>query len=311
MFDHILVPLDGSRLAEAALPAAAFLAATFSSRVTLLHVVEPGAPRQVHGQPHLPDAAAARAYLQRIMRSGFSEGTPVAGHVHDAAVADVAAGIADHAGELDHDLIVMCVHGRGRALHLMLGSIAQKVIARGPIPVLVVRPDRDGAAPAFSCRAILAPLDGAAGHEAALPVAGALAEACSATLHLEAVVPTFGALSDLKAAVGRLLPGTMARLLDLSVEKAENYLLEKADGLRRNGIEAFAHVRRGHPARVIATSARRWAIDLIVLASHGRWGMEAFWEGSVAHQVSNRCQVPLLLVPAPKMEPAGREAAQK
>jgi nucleotide-binding universal stress UspA family protein len=59
MFKHILVPLDGSQLAEAALPIAESLAGVLGAKVTLIHIIEKGAPGQVHGQPHLRDSAEA------------------------------------------------------------------------------------------------------------------------------------------------------------------------------------------------------------------------------------------------------------
>ena len=66
MFKHILVPLDGSKLAEAALPAAVSLAQTFSIPVTLLHIIEQDAPEEIHRDRHLTKASQAEAYLSRI-----------------------------------------------------------------------------------------------------------------------------------------------------------------------------------------------------------------------------------------------------
>ena len=63
MLRHLLVPLDGSPLAEAVLPAVGALATRFRARVTLLHVLETAAPETIHGQPHLTDPARAQAYL--------------------------------------------------------------------------------------------------------------------------------------------------------------------------------------------------------------------------------------------------------
>jgi nucleotide-binding universal stress UspA family protein len=131
MFKHILVPVDGSLMAEAALPAAAFLAEKLRARVTLMHVVERNAPDEVHGQPHLKHPQDAERYLRELAARVFPETTQVACHVHTNEVDDVAGSIVAHADELAHDLVIMCSHGRGAALHLFLGSIAQSVIARG------------------------------------------------------------------------------------------------------------------------------------------------------------------------------------
>lgn len=300
MFKHILVPLDGSGLAEAALPAAVSLSTKFNAIVTLFHVMEKRAPREVHGQPHLNNVEEATAYLRDTAIRAFPEGVRVDFHVHPAEVDNVAESIVRHADELDHDVIIMCSHGRGRALHLLLGSIAQKVIAKGSLPVLITHPDKDGAAPEFSCKGLLLPLDGDPDHEEALPVSMELALACKAALHLAIVIPSFGDLSGERAAAGRFLPGTMSKLLEFSVKNAEEYLQPLLEGLRGKGIEAGARVLRGDPAAAIDASARQLHADLIVLGTHGKSGMEAFWEGSVTHKVCSLSRLPLLLVPVGK-----------
>jgi nucleotide-binding universal stress UspA family protein len=63
MFKRLLVPLDGSHLAEAALPAAAFLALKLNAVLTLVHIVERNAPEEIHGDRHLTNADEANAYL--------------------------------------------------------------------------------------------------------------------------------------------------------------------------------------------------------------------------------------------------------
>lgn len=297
MFKHILVPLDGSGPAEAALPAASFLSSKFKAIVTLFHAVERNAPLEVHGHPHLKNAEEATAYLQETALRAFPGKVQVNFHVHSAEVEDVAESIVQHADELDHDVIIMCSHGRGRALHLLLGSIAQKVISKGSLPVLMTHPDKAGVVPEFFCKKLLAPLDGDPDHEQALPVSAELAGVCGAALHLAVVIPGFGDLSGERAAAGRFLPGTMSRLLELSVKNAEEYLQPLLEALNGRGVEARSHVLRGDPASAIDASARRLHADLIVLATHGKSGMEAFWEGSVTHKVCSLSRVPLLLIP--------------
>jgi nucleotide-binding universal stress UspA family protein len=304
MFKHILVPLDGSLLAEAALPAAAFLSEKFLARVTLVHIIEKNAPSEIHGQSHLRDAAEAAAYLKTISRQRFPQAMRIDCHVHTTEVDNVAESIVQHTGEFDYDLIVMCSHGRGRALHLMLGSMAQKVISMGAIPVLIVRPCEDEEISAFSCKTVLAPLDGAPDHEQALPVAKILAQACQAAICLAMVVPRFASLSGQMTVTSRFLPGTVSKMLDLSVQSAEAYLKSLADMLISKGFSASAHVRRGDPSTVIFSIARQLQADVIVLATHGKSGMDAFWAGSVAHKVCSQCRIPILLVPVekPKMD---------
>jgi nucleotide-binding universal stress UspA family protein len=64
-----------------------------------------------------------------------------------------------------------------------------------------------------------------------------------------------------------------------------------------------AEVQRGAPADVIVKTADRAQADLIVLSTHGRSQMDAFWSGSVTPKVAGRTHVPLLLVPVPETEP--------
>ena len=300
MFKHILVPIDGSEMAEAALPAVAFLAEKLEARVTLMHVIEKNAPSEVHGQRHLHSAPEAAVYLEEMTRRYFSPHIAVNCHVHTAEVDNVAASIVAHADELSNDLVVMCSHGRGASLHLFLGSIAQSVISLDSRPVLITHPNEAGKAPAFSCRHILVPLDGDSEHAQALPVSKALARACAATIHLAMVIPSLSTLSGDDAIASRMLPGTTSRLLELSTQEAERYLHPLAEQLTTEGFEASAQVLRGDPAKVIISAAISAQIDLIVLATHGKTGMEAFWAGSVTHRVCSQSKVPLLLIPVTK-----------
>ena len=300
MFKHILVPIDGSLMAEAALPAAAFLAQKLQARVTLIHVVERNPPDAVHGQPHLKNAQDAELYLRQVAERSFPKGIRVDYHVHRNEVDNVAASIVAHADELAHDLVIMCSHGRGAALHLFLGSIAQSVIAHGSRPVLITHPDAKGMPPAFSCRHILLPLDDNPEHAKAIPVCKDLAKACGATLHLTIVVPDLATLSGEKAVASRMLPGTTSRLLELTTQDAEKYIHGLEEGLRQEGFEASAHVLRGDPASVIVEAAEQAKIDVVVIGTHGKTGMDAFWAGSVAHKICSQSRVPLLLIPVGK-----------
>jgi nucleotide-binding universal stress UspA family protein len=297
MFEHLLVPLDGSWLAEAALPAAAYLAETLEAWVTLIHVVEQDAPQEVHGDHHLTDPDEATDYLAEVAGRGFPPGVRVEWHVHTAPQRDVARSIIAHVDELSPDLIVMCTHGQGGLQTWLFGSIAQQVIALGMTPVLLVRPIVADAAPPFTCHRLLVPLDGDPDHEQGLAVAAGLIEPCGADMHLLRVVPTLDTLTSQEAASARLLPGTTSALLDLDEASAQTQLQHLVQRLEDQGLWATIEVRRGDPATVIAQVARREDAGLIVLGTHGKTGLEAFWSESVAPQVVNRTRIPLLLVP--------------
>jgi nucleotide-binding universal stress UspA family protein len=295
MFKHLLVPLDGSTPAEAALPAAAYLAARCGARVTLLHIIERDAPATIHGARHLHQREEAAAYLEEIRTRAFPAGAAVACHVHKAAMADVARGIVEHEDELALDLVVMCAHGR-RGLHeKIFGRIAQQVVGLGRVPVLLIRPPVSGAA-TFDCRTILVPEDGQPEHEIGLQVATDLVRATGARLALLFVVPTAATLSGSDAVSSQLLPSATRIMLELAERGARDHLQRHLAALA--GLHAQANVLRGDPAQEVVAAAEQLDADVVVLATHGKAGSEAFWSGSVAAKIIRACPRPLLLVPA-------------
>ena len=304
MFRHLLVPLDGSALAEAVLPVAAHLAQCLPATVTLLHSIERNAPRAVHGERHLTNAAEARDYLAAVAARAFAASTAVTCHVHEEGVSRIAASIAAHAGELRPDLVLLCAHGRNRLLKRLFGSVGQRVVALGETPVLLVHPaaEPDQASAPCTCRRSLVCLDGEARHEYGLQVAIELARQTGAALHLLRVVQTLNSLGGREAASGQLLPGTTSELLSLAAESAEAYLAEQAAKVTAGGLVVSTEVARGDPATAIVAVAARAEVDLIVCGTHGRVGMNAFWEGNVPARVTHQTRLPLLLVPLPKTE---------
>lgn len=302
MLKQVLVPLDGSRLAEAALSPAAYLAQKLRARVTLVHIIERDTPRMIHNERHLADPEEARAYLDEVAHSAFPTEVHVEEHVHTSQIADVAHGIVDHTAELGSDLIVMCTHGQGGLRDLLFGSIAQQVVAQGTIPVLLIRPTGMGRQQPFTCRKLLVPVDGMPGHEQGLRMAIELAHACEAELDLLLVVPTLSTLSGSHAAASRFLPGATTQILALSQQEAETYLHRHVSQLQTQGLSTKAEIGRGEPVATIIDKAHKTAADLIVMGTHGRAGIDAFWSGSIAPKVSSRLRLPLLLVPITKIE---------
>jgi nucleotide-binding universal stress UspA family protein len=302
---HFLVPLDGSPLAEAALPTAALLAERMSARVTLLHVVERRAPQRVHGSLHLQAAEQAEDYLRTIAAERFPKDIAVDWHVHRRGTDHVAESLADHAEELRPDLILMVTHGRPRPEHWLRGTMAQQLIKENATPVLLVRPDAQGAGPA-AFRAILAPLDGQPEHAAGLSLAAELARKLDSPLQLLMVVPTQGSLPGERAATGQLLPATTAELLDQAAVQGAEYLAVQLDDLRQSGVRAAATLARGEPASEIEKAVRQEGIDLVVLSTHGAAGAGAFWSGSLGQKLIARLPVTLLLVPVACPSPVSK-----
>lgn len=300
-FRSLLVPLDGSRLAEEVLPAARAIGLRTGATVTLLHVLERGAPATVHGERHLRSKPDAEAYLAQIAQRIAADGLTVVCHVHENPEQDVARSLAEHADELGSDLIVLASHGAGGLREFLFGSIAQQVVRRGRWPVLVVQVRSApvaGSERGFSLRSAAIALNGTGEAEAAIAPAARLATAFGAALHLIFAVPTLTTVDPTRGATATLMPGATRALLDLESENAERYLQEQAVVLTRQGIATDAAVVRGEPATAVVTAAERQGSDLLAIATHGRSSGGSIWAGSVGPRMLARFQRPLLLVPS-------------
>ncbi len=294
MFKNLLVPLDGSTLSEASLDAAAVLAKRLGAPVTLLHVIEQDAPEHVHDERHLTEPEEAKAYLGDAAKRAFPPAVKVQTHVHTAPVSDVAKSIVEHAAsEFEPDLIITCTHGRGGMSDLLFGSIAQQVVAQGTTPLLLIKPG----GPPFDLGRILLPLDADSIHDESIEPGKLLAKAFAAELILLSVIPTYGTLRGDEAATSSLMPGATQAVLDLREENAGEHLTQHAQDLRRAGIQARAIVARGDPAGTIVRTAEQESAGLIILSTHRRSGMGAFWARSVAPKVARLAKTPLLLIP--------------
>jgi nucleotide-binding universal stress UspA family protein len=297
MIHKILVPLDGTALAETALSPAVFFANALGAGVALLHVLEKKATSRVHEQRHLSGVKEAERYLNDIRSRFFNASQTAAVHVHTVAATDVANAIAMHVDEMKSDLIILCTHGRHLFTHPIFGSIGQRILASVTTPVLIVKPQGAAGPAPFRLERILVPVTADEAHPGGIAAAETLAIDLKAHLHTLLVVQRFGDISGDQTPVSRLLPNAMHHLLDLNALTGEKYLYELKSRLERTGLTATASVSRREPSKGIIEEAQRMNTDLIVMSTHRRKGLEAFWRGSVASRVCRRSSVPLLLVP--------------
>ena len=297
MFKRLLVPLDGSKLAEAVLPITFYVAEKFGAEVLLFHAIEEDAPDTVHGERHLAAEAEAEQYLADVAARFTRANVSIAKHVHTAIhQSGIANSIIDHAAEHSADLVVLCAHGRSGWRDRFVGNVAQQVISRGTTPVLFENHATPGTAAQYVCHLILLPLDSTPQHEPALPVAVEMARAFGAVVRLVNVVPTLSTLSAERAGTGMLLPATMSEILELAQRGAVEYLQGIIRKLIAEGLQATAEVARGEIAAAILDAEKRTSADLIVLATHGRTSIDAFWSGSVTPKVLAQANAPVLLV---------------
>lgn len=144
---EIIVPLDGSGLAEAALPYASFLARSLPASITLLRAAPPNlmitAPRPYGTDAALPTeilvmlGKSAQAYLEGVAAPLRDQGIGVA--TRFTAASSPADSIAELAGQTAGSLVVMATHGQSGLGRVLLGSVTDRVIRSGSAPVLVIR----------------------------------------------------------------------------------------------------------------------------------------------------------------------------
>jgi nucleotide-binding universal stress UspA family protein len=156
MYKRILVPLDGSKLAERALPAAEELARLMRAPLHLVRVVDPtqselsgyGIYKSVLDEDAssallAAEGAAAHAYLERMTARDIEAGVGASSEVRHGITAHEVVAMAQPG-----DLIVMSTHGRGGLARWFLGSVAEDVVRRAPVPVLMIRVAAEHDAPA-------------------------------------------------------------------------------------------------------------------------------------------------------------------
>jgi nucleotide-binding universal stress UspA family protein len=286
---RILVPVDGSRLAEAALPAACSLAQTLGARLLLLHVLERDAPAEIHGEPHLRDAAAAHQYLYELASRLHGEAFDIELHVHEPGVDEVATSVCHHANEHDADLIVMCAHGRTNLRERLIGRTAARIVRSGSVPVLL-RTVRSDESSEFHLHKLLVPLELRGNVAPALDAARTLAAPYGASVTLLSV-PEAGA-----APGARLLPGTAALAQEIERADLERRLGELAEELRASVPEVDAVVADQRPTPAIVSLSAALPADLVIAVIDRDLPRARLFEPSTADELLARPELTLLVL---------------
>jgi nucleotide-binding universal stress UspA family protein len=281
LFERILVPLDGSETAEAAL---AYVALLPSERVRLLAVESDRANLTAV----CTTARDCRTYLEAVAAPLREQGRAVDTVVVFGRPAEQILALAAAA-----DLVVMGSHGHGGARRFVLGSVADEVARHAPVPVMVVR---GGAVlpPAVQVTRIVVPLDGSDLAEQAVPVAAAVAADLGVPVHLMRVLDVDALRATVQAGIHAA--AAYLRSQEEIQRYAEEYLAEQVQQLRNRDLTATAEVLTGSPAVTLLDAIR--PDDLVVMTTHGRGGVRRWLLGSVADKLVRAAAAPVLLVPA-------------
>jgi nucleotide-binding universal stress UspA family protein len=304
MFKHLLLPLDGTAMAERVIPVARGLAQGSQARITLMHLIERSAPKEKHGQAHLQNKDSAEAYLRALVAREFPSWPGVDWHVHDEAVPNVAESLALHAREFQPDLVVMCAHGsqwwkdrfRGNLAQQLLHALKDRSPSKTRVPVLLVQPDEGGRVN-YPFHHILVPIDGAEEHEQGVGPAAQLALQLKIPMLLFTAIPPSGALKGKDSATATLLPGATEEVLRLAEQEAARHLTVHVRELQEMGVSASGRVMRADPAKGALATAREMHSDLIVLGTHALSATQAFWSASMTPKILHQARASFLLVP--------------
>lgn len=299
MYKHILVPLDGSTFAEAALPLAVALTQKTNAELHLISVVEP-IPAFAYAEWEPAALDWSSKYLQSVAeRVTDGAGGKVTTSVESGRVVET---LLEHSAAFNVDLVVMATHGRGALSRAWLGSVADALMRRAEIPVLFVHPEEGAAPPPEADEGfgtLLVPLDGSELSESMLAHATEFGALFGSAYHLTRVVAY-----PLEIA-SPYLPHTVqmnADILAQAKEGAAEYLEDHAERMRRRGLRVtVAIVVDPQAAHGILSEAEAVGADAISMATHGRGGVGRAVLGSAADKVLRGTHVPVLLFRPPKI----------
>jgi nucleotide-binding universal stress UspA family protein len=309
MYRRILVPLDGSPLAEQVLAWVGILAKGMQSQVELLRVVEPppqDLPDSAHGiDPHrlfASIASHAQDYLEGLAIPLRQNGLSVSSIVREGSP---ASSIANEGAKEPDTLITMTTHGRSGISRWLLGSVTDKVLHATTNPLLMVRAyDQENPPEAVNLQTIIVPLDGSSLAEQVLPHAASLARALKLRVLLVRVTPSLGEyqryLEDYPLDSSSTVYSGMYEELSREEDAlAMQYLHQVQEKLNNQGVSSVEErLLKGHAADAIVSLARETPHSLVAMTSHGRSGVGRWLLGSVADRVVHHSRDLVLVIRA-------------
>jgi len=285
-YKKILIPLDGSELAEKALPYAKSIAKLKNSNVILF-------------------AVSLTIFVDRRDRLFTSYLEVTAKELNEVGIkattatsyGDVAEEIVKYANNKKMDLIIMATHGYSGTKQWMFGSITQKVLYGTEIPVLLIKSKSPEVSVEFN--RILLPVDGSSFSESTFPYVEELTKKTNKEillLHIcePPIVPSYGS---------RPINPTWKKYRDdmwaEMEQQSTSYLKKTTTALKKKGIKVKSRVVKAQTnevAQTIMQISKEENIDLIVIATQGRAGVNRWVHGSVANRIVEDFPQPILLI---------------
>jgi nucleotide-binding universal stress UspA family protein len=298
MFKVIMAPTDGSDLERPALALAVRLAKRFEAELHLVRVETPPVavdPASSPGVLEITEETVAEARQERLKKlEALGAECRALGGIRVTTALEqgiITSTLSEYARRHNADLIVMASHSRGGFERLTLGSVADYLIRRADIPVIVVKPSLSftpsDAGPLFN--RILVPLDGSGLAAQIVPAVVSLASKMNATVNLIYV------LTPLTYAQKEIMqPGLPWWDEDIAIANA--YLAEAAESIGKAGLSVSKEVVLSDDiASAILDYGGRMGADLIALATNGAGGLSRLLFGGVADQITRRSSTSLLV----------------
>lgn len=284
--ERILLSTDGSEFSEGAIREAIRLAKKCSSSLSVLSVLDVNAEFDAMAPQIIEKREKdAREHLEAVQARVRKEGLDCTTSV--ARGEDAYKEIVNQADRNKSTMIVMGRRGRTGLSRLMIGSVTARVIGHSPCNVLVVPK-----AARLEFKSILIATDGSKYSAAAAAEAIGLAKRNGSSLTVISVVPSeLTTPTDIDFTVNQ-----RELIAEKEMQNAEKNAKEVKDAAQKQGIEARAFVMTGKPSEAVIQLAREKKVDLIMLGSHGRTGVEKLLMGSVAERVIVLATCPVLVV---------------
>jgi nucleotide-binding universal stress UspA family protein len=297
MYSRILIPLDGSKVAEQVLPYARFLVRTLGISVDFLGVVNPepleaftNRDKNLHIDALLTERVErSKSYLETIARS--FQGASIRCLVEKGKPEEV---IIERAAADSGTMIAMATHGRSGIQRWLLGSVAEKVLRGASNHLLLIRASEGGKTDGDAAlKTVIVPLDGSPLAEKVLPLVADLV----AKMGIEVVLMRAYALPP--SVTAEDYGANLSDLLDEVEAEARDYIADKVKELKEKGLKNVSSaLYLGYGAEEIITLGRKTPDNFIAMCTHGRSGVKRWVLGSVTERVVRHSGDPVLIVRA-------------
>lgn len=294
MIESILVPTDGSEGAQAGSRRGIDLAATLDADTHVLSVLDDREIGPLLSTPDADDRTERERLLEEEAERAVDAVAELARiHTSGRVTTAVERGIPfrtinEYVDTHDIDLVAMGTHGRTGLERTLLGSVAEKTVRTADVPVVTVSPSADIVELGdVTYDDVLLPTDGSEGAELAIEWGIALAEVYDATIHTVYSVDT----SRFAGAEG------MTEIHEALEQTGRNALATVREHARAADISAMGSITSGPAARAILSYCEEHDIDLVVMGTHGRSGVQRYLIGSVTETVVRNAEVPVCCVP--------------